>query len=99
MKVLLDDDVAPTGECRIFVVNEYGIGSRAACGIFGAVHKAKDITFVEVSKTVHFIGGADRLVQPSHDLRSEFKTQIHPLGANVKDQVTWCRNSMARTRT
>jgi len=46
-----------------------------------------------------FIGGADGAFEPGHDLRGEFETEIHALGANVKDQVARCRNSMAGTRT
>ena len=85
MKVLLDDDVASTGESGVFIANEDGIGGSAARGVFGAVHEAEEIAFVEVAEAVDFVGGGDGAFEASHDLRGELETEIHALGADVKD--------------
>ena len=96
VKILLDDDVASAGESGIFLADEDGIGGRAACGIFGAVHEAEQIAFIEVAEAVDFVGSGDGASKASHDLRRELKTEIHALGADVKDQVAGCGNSVAR---
>ncbi len=85
MEVLLDDDVASAGESGIFVTNENGVGGRRACGIFGAIHEAEEIAFVEVAEAVDFIDRGDGAFKASHDLRGELETEIHTLAADVKD--------------
>jgi len=84
VKILLDDHVASTGESRIFVANVDSIGGRAASGIFRAVHEAEEITVVEIAEAVDFVGGSDGSLEASKDLRGQFETEIHALGADVK---------------
>jgi hypothetical protein len=96
VKVLLDDDVAAACEGRIFAANEDGVCRRIACGILGAIDKSEDIPFVEVTKTLDLIGSAYGAAETSHNLRGQLKTQIHLLGANVKDQIACGGDSMAR---
>jgi hypothetical protein len=98
VKILLDDDVASAGESGVFVANEDSVGGRAACGIFGAVHKAEEIALVEVAETLNFVGSGDGAFEARQDLRGKFETKIHMLGANVKHQVTGRRDGVARAR-
>ena len=65
--------------------NEDGIGGRTACGIFGAVHEAEEIAFVEIAEAVDFVGGGDGAFEARHDLHGELETEIHVLSADVKD--------------
>ena len=85
VKILLNDDVASAGESGIFVANEDGVDGCAARGIFGAVHKAEEIAFIEVAEAVDFVGGSDGPFEASHDLGGELETEIHALGTDVKD--------------
>ena len=85
VKILLDDYVASAGESWILVPDEDGICGRAAYGIFGAVHKAEHIAFVEIAEAVNFVGYGYCIVEPSHDLHGELETEIHMLGADVKN--------------
>jgi len=97
VKILLDNHVASAGKRRIFIANEDGIDGRATRGIFGPVDEAKEITFVEVAKAVDFVGGGDGAFEASHDLRGQLETKVHVLGADMKDQVAWRRDCMARS--
>ena len=60
--------------------------------------KPSDIPFIKISEAMHFIGCGNGTIEASHDLHSELKTQIHPLGANVKNNVTRCGDGVSRSR-
>lgn len=96
MKVFLDDDVAPACEGGVFFADEDGVCRRAAGGIFGAVNKAQEVAFVEVAETVDFVCRGDGPSKARHDLRGEFKAQIHVLSADMEEQVSGRGNRVAR---
>ncbi len=45
---------------------------------------------------MHFIDRGDGVAEPGHDLRRQFETEIHALGANVKQEIAGRRDGMAR---
>src|SRR5262249_29862305 len=93
-----NDYIASTGENRIFVANEDGLGDSVACGVFRAVHEPQKIALVKVAECLDFVDRSDRACDPRQDLRSELETEIHPFGTDVKDQVPGCRNGVSWPR-
>ena len=47
---------------------------------------------------MHLIHRGDRVAEPCHDLRREFEAEIHATGADVKQQIAWRGDGMARSR-
>ena len=45
---------------------------------------------------MHFIGRGNGIAEPSHDLRRQLETEIHALGANVKEEIAGGGDGMAR---
>ena len=92
----MHDHVAAAGEGGVFGAHISGIDRRLPGRVLGAVDKADEIAVVEIAKAVHFVDRRHRLAELSHDLRRQFETQVHALGANVKDEIARRRDRMAR---
>ena len=55
--------------------------------VLGAVDETGQVAIVEVAEAVRFVDGSDTVGQSGGDLRRELVAQVHPLGADVKEQV------------
>ena len=97
VEILLDDDVAAAKEGGIFLADKDRVIGRAARGVFGAVHETQQIALVEVAEAVDFVRRRNGAPKPRHDLRGKLKAEVHPLRADVKDQVARCRDRVSRT--
>ncbi len=98
VKILLHDDVASAGESGVLVADEDGVCGRAARRIFRAVHKPEHIAFIEIAKAVNFVGYSNGVLEASHDLHGKLETEIHALGADVKDQIAGRGDGVSRSR-
>ena len=96
VQIFLHDHVAPASEEGIFGAQISGIDRRLRRWILRAIDKANEITVVEIAKTMHFIDQGNGLAEPGHDLRCQLETEIHALGANVKEKIAGCSDGMAR---
>ena len=69
--------------------------SIAARRVFRSVDKADQVAVVEITKAVYFIDRRYGPAEPDHDLRRELKTEVHALGAKVKNQIARRCHGMA----
>src|ERR1700721_1690671 len=67
-----------------------------SCRYFCPVDKADQVAVIEITKAMHFVDRRNGVADPGHDLGRQFETEIHALGANVKDEIAGCRHGMAR---
>ena len=65
--------------------------------IFGAVDEPQKVAVVEVAKAVHLVDRRDRVAEPRHDLRRDLEAEVHPLGADMEQQVAGRRDRVARS--
>ena len=49
------------------------------------------------AEPLHLLYGGDRVAEGVHDLRRELEAQVHPLGADVEQQVTRRCDRVARS--
>lgn len=90
MQVFLNNDIAAASKSRVFLTNQGRIKGGLAGGVFRAIDKAEQITFIKIFETVNFIHNGGDAFQPGHDSRAQFKTQIHAGGADMEQQVSRC---------
>ncbi len=97
VKIFLRDHVAAAGECGILRADERGVDHRLPTRIFGAVDEAQEVAVIEVAKAVHLVDRRDRVAELRHDLRRDLETQVHPLGADMKQEVSRRCDRVARS--
>src|SRR5215469_1235630 len=96
--ILLHDDITATREGRVFVTDEHGVDGFRASGIFCAIDKTEKVAVVEITKSLDFVDGSNSAADAGHDLCGQFEAQIHGLGANVEEQITWSGDGVAHAR-
>ena len=99
MDIFLGDHVAAAGERGILPADERGFDHRLATRVLGAVDEPQEVAVIEVAKPVHLVDRGDGVPESRHDLRRHFEAEVHPLGADMKEQVSGSRNRMARSGT
>jgi hypothetical protein len=97
MQIFLRDDIAAARERSILGADERGVDHRLPARVLGAVDEAQEVTVVEVAKPVHLVDSGDRIAELSHDLRRNLEAQVHPLGADMKQEIARSRDSLARS--
>ena len=87
MQVLLDDHVAPPGECRVLGADGHrGLGRRPG-RVLGPVDEAEQIPLVEVLEPMDLVDDRGRPGQPAHDQGGQLPAQIHGCGPDVEQEV------------
>ncbi len=80
----MHDDIAAAGKVSVLVANYYGVSRRRAPGILRPVDETHKVAVVEVTEALYFVHRGNGTSDTSHDLRHQFKRQVHALGANVE---------------
>jgi hypothetical protein len=89
MKIFLRDHVAAAGECGILGADQRGVDHRLPTRIFRAVDESQKVAVIEVAKAVHLVDCGDGLPELRHDLRRHLEAQVHPLGADMEQEIPW----------
>src|SRR6266567_2578045 len=89
MKIFLDDNVATASEDRILIRYESGICSGLSLRVLSPVDESDKVAAVKISEPVNLVYRTNCGSQPSHYLRCQLETEVHPLGANVKENIAW----------
>ena len=97
MEILLRDHIAAARERRVLGADERGVDHRLPARIFGAVDEPKEVAVVEVAKAVHLVDRRDRVAERAHDLRRHLEAEVHPLRADMEQEVPRGRDRMARS--
>ena len=96
VQVFLHDHIAAAGEVRVLVPDQGGVERRLAVRVFGAVDKSQQVALVEKSKAVNLVCHGDGVCNLVHDLARQFEAQIHAVRPDVKEDVAWGGDRMAR---
>ena len=88
MHVLLNDDIAPTGEGRVEVADDHRVVCNPPSRVLGAINKPEEVALVEIFESMDLVDDRDRAAQPLHDLSGELEAEIHLRGSDVKEQIT-----------
>ena len=59
--------------------------------------KPEKVAVVEVAKAVHLVDRRDRIAELRHDLRRDLEAQVHPLGADMEQEVARGCDCVARS--
>ena len=94
VKILLHDHVAAAGERGILLADDGGVDGRLIHRVLRPVDEADQVAIIEVSEAVHLVRRGNRAAEPRHDLRRQFEAQIHPRGADVKQDVARRRDGV-----
>src|SRR3984893_10431348 len=94
MEIFLHDYVAAPSERGILLADECGVDHRFATRILGAIDEAQEVAVIEVPKAMNLVDRRDRFAEARHNLRRHFEAKIHPLRADMEQQVPWRRNRM-----
>lgn len=84
MEIFLQDGIAAASEGSVLCADDGGVDDRIATRIFRSIDEASEVAVVEVTKPLYFNHDGDDSSDASHDLRRDFKAQVHPLGSDVK---------------
>ncbi len=87
MQVLLDDHVAAPGVRRVLGADHRRLDRVLAGRVLRPVHEADQVPVVEVAEAVHLVDGVGGLAQPRADMRGQFEAQVHPVRADMEQQV------------
>lgn len=90
VQVLLNDDIAASGEVSIFVADERRCGQIEAGRVGRAVDKAEKVTRIEISKARNFVDDRHAGAKTVEQNPFKFKAQIGAFGSNVEEKVAWC---------
>ena len=93
--VALHEHVAPAGEVGILVADDRGLDRLLPHRVLGAVDEAGQVAVVEVAEPVRLVDRGDRALEPRHDLGRELEAEVHPLGADVEEDVAGGRDRVA----
>ena len=97
VQIFLHDHVAAARERGILVADERSFDHRLPTRILRAVDEPQEVAVIEVAKAMHLVDRRDRVAERRHDLRRHLEAEVHPLGADMEQQVPWGRNRMARS--
>ena len=97
MQIFLRDHIAAAGKRGILRADERGVDHRLPTRILGAVDEAQKVAVVEVAKAVHLVDRGDRVAELGHDLRRDLEAQVHPLGADMEQEVARRCDRVARS--
>src|ERR1700727_2076103 len=97
MKIFLRDHIAAAGERGILRADESRVDHRLPSRIFSAVDKPEKVAVIEVAKAVHLVDGGDGVAELRHDLRRDLEAQVHPLGADMEQEIPRRRDGVARS--
>src|ERR1700722_4326019 len=97
MEILLRDHIAAACERLILRADQRRVDHRLPTGIFCSVDEAQEITIVEVAKAMHLVDRGDGVPELGHDLRRHLEAQVHPLGADMEQEVARRRDCMPRS--
>ncbi len=75
-----------------------GIDRRLRRRVLRAIDKAEEIAIVEIAKAMNFVDRRNRAAEPGHDLHCQLETEVHALGANVKQEIAGRRDGLACAR-
>jgi hypothetical protein len=75
------------GEVRILVADQHGRPRHRPRRVLTAVDETEQVARVEVAEAVDLVLDRDDAGQPLHDLGGQLEAQVHPLGADVEEQV------------
>ena len=87
MQVLLDDHVAAAGVRRVLGADHRRLDRVLAGRVLRPVHEADQVPVVEVPEAVHLVDGIRGLTQPRGDVRGQFEAQVHPVRADMEQEV------------
>ena len=97
MQIFLRDHVATACESCVFRANEGGVDHRLSARVLGAVDEPQKVAVVEVAKAVHLVDRGHRIAEPPHDLRRHLEAQVHPLGADMEQEIARSGDCVARS--
>src|SRR5213594_2044787 len=87
MKIFLDDNVATASERRVLICYESGVYSGLSLWVLSPVDEPDKVAAVKISEPVNLVYRTDCESQPSHYLRCELETEVHPLSTNMKENI------------
>ena len=66
--------------------------------VLGSVDEAGEVAIVEVAEPVHLVRRREGAVEPRDDRRRELEAEVHPLGADVEEEIARGRDRMPCVR-
>src|SRR5439155_4065816 len=78
----------------VLLADDRGLDGVVIHRVFGPIDETHQVAVIEVIEAVHLIRHRDRAIEPRHDLCRQFEAKIHPGGPDVKQDVTWRRDSV-----
>src|SRR6185437_6142254 len=87
MQIFLHNHIAAAREAGVFTADDYRVVSRLADRVFRSVHKADEITVVEIFEAMGFIDDGDGRSDPGLYLGGKLETDIHRRRADVKKHI------------
>src|ERR1700722_9534515 len=87
VQVLLNDDIAASGEISIFIADERRCGQIEAGRVGRAIDKAKKVTRIEKSKARNFVDDSHAGAKTIEQNPFKLKAQIGTFGSDVEEKV------------
>jgi hypothetical protein len=76
-----------SGKGSILVADQRSLQSRVSSRIFRPIDESDDIAVLEIAEPLHLVNGRDCIPEALHDLCGQLETDVHPPGADVKQDI------------